>query len=88
MNNPSNRTFRNPAFVPLGSQAAGNATDHLYEVEALLRTALFAFQNDTTGVPMSARGIDSTLEVALNLLGDLASEIEDLQFKANATEAH
>ncbi|PWK56558.1 hypothetical protein C8D95_104231 [Silicimonas algicola] len=88
MTNLSDRTFRNPSFIPLGSKDAGSVRDHLYEVEALLRTALCAFQNDTTGAPMSARGIDSTLEVALHLLGDLGPEIEDLQLKASATEAH
>lgn len=78
-------TYLNPDFMPnhvdekevSRTRASGLA----YDVQALITTAQFAMENDTSGRPFDQRGIAQTLEIAATMACDLIDRCEGLERK-------
>jgi hypothetical protein len=50
-----------------------------HEFHTLLKTALHAFQDDGSPVPLDQRGIGSVLDIAVRMTGDLIEQCATLE---------
>jgi|GEM_PF-3716394 len=87
----SRHEYLNPDFIPnhvdedfCRKHAASGLA---YDVLALIRTAQFAMENETSGVDLDKRGIAATLEIAGNMAFDLISRCETMEIAKGAGEA-
>lgn len=68
-----------PQHVDKEYMRAHRASDLAYNVNALIDTARFALENDSSGIPLDRRGIASTLEVTSRIASDLIDACELLE---------
>ncbi|MEM9432218.1 MAG: hypothetical protein AAGA32_22580 [Pseudomonadota bacterium] len=75
--------FLNPGFEPdgidLNHHRQHPVSELAHKVFALVETARFATENDTSGTPLDRRGIASTLEIVGFMASDLIIRCEELE---------
>jgi len=75
--------FLNPAYVDEHADREyiekHRASLLAYRVHALISTAWMAHENDGASLPLDRRGVADTLETARAMLGDLISDVEQLE---------
>ncbi|UWQ07923.1 hypothetical protein [Aliiroseovarius crassostreae] len=60
-------------------KTSNSTSNAAYELRGLIAVVLCAFENDTNGIEMNARGISSTLEIAERKAEELIGACEDLE---------
>ena len=79
----TNHLFLNKDFMPSNVDsdyvAKHRASGLAHDVCALVDTARYAVENETSGTPLDQRGIASTLGFVSHLLGDLIDLCETLE---------
>ncbi len=76
-------TYLNPDFMPdhLNEEYCREhrASGLAYDLNAIIKTAYAAVENDGLGLPLDRRGIGTTLNIAMNMAGDLIDACELLE---------
>ena len=83
-------TYLNQDFIPDHCEKEyvrkHRASGLAYDVNALIDTARFALENDTSGIPLDRRGIANTLEITSQIATDLIGICEMLEKPKEETE--